>query len=132
MNTPFFASVVGRWVAPAVLGAASFAGTLGFSTVASAQERVVVAGPRVVVGAPVVAPRVVVREPGVVLGAPVVAPFYGGYYGGYGYGYGPGWGRDFGRRGWDRGWGGGGYGRFGGHGAPGGRGAPSGGHGGRR
>src|SRR5580658_9909673 len=39
MNKFFFASAVGRWVAPLALAATTFCGTLGFSSVASAQER---------------------------------------------------------------------------------------------
>jgi hypothetical protein len=39
MNKHFFASAVGRWVAPLALAAITFCGTLGFSSVASAQER---------------------------------------------------------------------------------------------
>jgi hypothetical protein len=38
MNKHFFASSVRRWVAPLVLAATTFCGTLGFSSVASAQE----------------------------------------------------------------------------------------------
>ena len=75
MNTHFFASAVGRWVAPSVLAASTFCGAMGVSSVASAQERVVVAAPvpRVVVEGPrVVAPRVVVERP--VVERPVVAP----------------------------------------------------------
>jgi hypothetical protein len=36
MNLHFLASSVGRWVAPAVLAATTFCGTLGFSSIASA------------------------------------------------------------------------------------------------
>jgi len=38
MTTHIF-STVGRWIAPLVLAAATFCGTLGASSVASAQER---------------------------------------------------------------------------------------------
>jgi hypothetical protein len=38
MNTHLFASV-GRWVAPLIVAATTFVGTLGFSSVASADER---------------------------------------------------------------------------------------------
>jgi hypothetical protein len=156
MNARSFASSFGRWIAP-MLAVTAFAGTLGASTVASAQERgragirvegprVAVGGQRVVVEGPRVAvggPRVVVRRPGVVYGAPAVDPYYYGYdYApGYGVGYAPyygrgvvlgeharGWGeRGFGERG-ERGMGGRGVVRGGeAHG-----GAHAAGHGGRR
>jgi hypothetical protein len=119
MNAHYFASAVGRWVAPAVLAASTFCGTLGFSSVASAQERVrvgvgaphaVMAGPRVAVEGP----RAVIGGPRVVVREPVVAPYYYGYgapvwNAGY---YGPAWGRGgyygrpgygYGERGWGRG-----------------------------
>ena len=125
MTTHIF-STVGRWIAPLVLAAATFCGTLGFSSVASADEVVRVGvGPRVVVAAPVVRPRVVV-EPGAV----VAAPYYygyggpvwaGGYYPGY-YGYGRGgWG--YGGRGFE-------HGGFGGRGGVDPGAAHGGGHGG--
>ena len=140
MITQIFSSTFGRWVAPAALAAATFCGTLGVSSVASADEvvrvgvapRVVVAAPRVVVAAPGVRPRVVV-EPGAVVGAPYYYGYggpvlAGGYYPGY-YGYGRGWG-------YGGGWGGYGRGGFGRGGAAPGAfhgGAPGGGgHGGHR
>ncbi len=120
MNKPFFASALGRWVAPAVLALATFVGTIGFSSVASAQQ---IANP----GAP--APvmqgarphRVIVPGPRVVLQPPFVAPAYP-YddpvpYGRYGHGWRHRWGgHGWGGHGWrGHGWGGHGGG-FHGHG----------------
>ena len=45
MNTHLLASAFGRWLAPVLLAATVVAGSLGFSSVASAQERGRGAGP---------------------------------------------------------------------------------------
>ena len=97
MNTHFFSSAVstiGRKVAPALLAASTLFGTLGFSSVASADERVVVAapGPRVVVEPAVGGPIFVHRHRRV-----YVEPTYYGPTWFSGYGRGLGWG---GYRGW--------------------------------
>ncbi len=114
MNTHIF-SAFGRSVAPALLAASTMLGSLGFSSVASAQERVVVAAPaqEVVVGAPVI-----VRHRHA-----LVSPYY---YGGY---FGPAW-----RGGWGgyRGFGGFHGGGFHGGGLGGFHGGAGGFHGGRR
>jgi hypothetical protein len=99
MNTQIF-SAFGRSVAPVMLAASTLLGTLGFSSVASAQERVVVAAPAPVV---VAAPQPVVEE--VVVGGPRfhVGPYVTPYYYGPGYArgyYGPGFRGYAGYRGW--------------------------------
>jgi hypothetical protein len=118
MNTYIFSAfgrTVARTFAPALLAASTLFGTLGVSSVASAQERVVVAAPA---GAPV-REEVLVGAPVVVhhrRRVPYVAPWYygpswGGYYGPGFRGYG-GWG------GYHGGWGGRGWGGY--HGGNGG------------
>jgi hypothetical protein len=92
MDTHSFVSAVRRMIVPVALAGATMFGTLGFSSVASAQEHVAVG----------------VRAPGVRFeGRPGYNPYWnpGVYYGGYGVG--PGWGGGYGYRG---GWGGRGWG----------------------
>ncbi len=85
MNSRIFSTfgAFARFVAPALLAATAFAGTLGVSSVASAEEREVVrvAGPRLVApGVAIVGPRVVVREPRLIAPAPrVVVDGYAPY-----------------------------------------------------
>ena len=83
-----FTSTIGRWIAPVVLAATVVAGSLGFSTVASAEER----GP-VVASHGVAGPRGGFRGPGA---APYhrgfVTPGWRGRHWGPGYAWGrPGW-----------------------------------------
>jgi hypothetical protein len=141
MDTHSFVSAVRRLIVPVALAGATMLGTLGFSTVASAQERGVAVGVR--------APGVRFEgRPGVRFeGRPGYNPYwYPGYYGGYGVG--PAWGGGYGYRGGfgGRGWGGhapygeyrgggatfhgGGGGGFHGGGGHGGGGHGGGGHGG--
>ena len=71
MNTCIFASV-GRRIAPALLAASALCGTVGFSSVASAAEVVVVAPRPIVEKVVVAAPRPVVEEVIVAQPRPIV------------------------------------------------------------
>ena len=131
MDTHSFVSAVRRLIVPVALAGATMFGTLGFSSVASAQER----GGHMAVGGRG-APGVRFEgRPGVRFeGRPGYNPYWnpGVYYGGYGV---PGWGGGYGNRGgWGgRGWGGHApYGEYRGGGATfhGGGGSRGGGHGG--
>jgi len=142
MNTHFFATVARRWIAPTLLAGATLCGTLGISSVASAEQRVAV-GVRGPVGVARPGARVVIRG-----GERVVSPaYYGGpvWAPGYAQYWGPEYYRGFGRpgfaygRGGFRGWGGerglGGFhngGGFHGGGAHGGGAHGGGAHGGHR
>jgi hypothetical protein len=85
MNSSIFTSLARRYLVPAALAGATFAGTLGFAGAASADERVVVAAkPGVAVIAPTPGIQLVAKGPSfeilekrpevVVAPAPVVAP----------------------------------------------------------
>ncbi len=112
MNTHLLASAFGRWLAPVLLAATVVAGSLGFSSVASAQERGRGAGP-----------HAFVHGPGRFAPGPYVGPYRHGYV--------PGWRRPgFGGRAWGPGWGGRGFHGGGFHGGGRGGGFHGGGHGG--
>jgi len=85
MNIQSFASFARRTLVSGVLAATALAGTLGYASIASADERVIVTAPRPVVE--VVRPAPVVEE---VVGGPVVygprVRFEPGFRYGYGYG----------------------------------------------
>ena len=104
MNTHFFFSAVRRLIVPAALSGATVLGTLGFSTVASAQERGGARGGSAhgEMGGGRAAPGARLGgRPGVRFeGRPGFNPYWnGGYYGGYGVPAGPVWG-GYGYRGW--------------------------------